>query len=450
MRSAIHLLIISGCAFTALAREESKRDFSKTVAVPAGRTLRVENRNGRVSIRTHARPEAQIQASIRCTAPSADEARRCVDAIQILVDEGSPAVRTVYPNNWRGNFSYSVDYDITMPQNAPLDLHNRFGNTDVANLHAAAIINSGNGSVTFLSGTGRQRIENSFGNVEVRNNDGDVTVNNANGSVIAAEITGAVEVSNRFGNIRVVNPGRGLTVHSNNCTIDAENAGGPIAITNSFGRVTVNGTKGDLSVQNQNGEIVANGIGGIADLHTTFASIYFSRIGRTLTIRAQNSAIRGDTVNESAVVETTFGSVDLRNVKGGARAVTGNSPIKLSAIGGEVYAKATFAGVAVSDAAGPITVENQNGSVTVDAKGGAGCKPISLRTTFGPIRVTIPRGTGYNLSARTSFGRIHTDPGAAITVSGDISQDTLNGKIGGGGCDLRLMGQNSNVDILSR
>ena len=65
----------------------------------------------------------------------------------VTFDEASASVRTVYPNNWRGNFSYNVDYDITMPATAPLDLRNRFGNTDVSNLQAAATINSGNGSV---------------------------------------------------------------------------------------------------------------------------------------------------------------------------------------------------------------------------------------------------------------------------------------------------------------
>ena len=451
MRSAIHLLLISSCALTASAREESKRDFAKTFALPAGRTLRVENRNGRVSVRTHTRGEAQIQVTIRCSAPGAEEARRCSDAIQIVADEASGGVRTVFPNNWRGNnLSYSVDYDITMPATAPLDVRNRFGNTDVSNLQASATINSANGSVTFLAGRGRQHIENSFGNVEVRKNEGDVTVNNGNGSVIAADITGAVDVTNRFGNIRVVNPGRGVTIHNNNGNIEAENVGGAAVISNSFGRVTVSEAKADVSVHNQNGEIVANGVAGVADLYTTFASVTVSGIGKSLTVHAQNAAVRGDSVSDSATVDTTFGSVDLRNVKGGARVTTGNSPIRLTTVGGEVFAKATFAGVTITDAAGPITVENQNGSVIVEAKGGARCQPVSLRTSFGPIRVTVPRGSGYNLSARTSFGRIHTDTGTTISVSGDISPDVLNGKIGAGGCDLRLMGQNTNIDILSR
>ena len=202
-------------------------------------------------------------------------------------------------------------------------------------------------------------------------------------------------------------------------------------------------------MQDQNSEVVVNGVAGIADLHTTFGGITFSRVGKALTVRAQNANIRGDTA-ESATVETTFGSVDLRSIRGAAHVTAGNSSIKLTTIGGDIYAKTTFAGTTIADASGAVTVESQNGSVTVETKGGAGCKPLSLRTTFAPIRVTIPRGSGYNLSAHTTFGRIHTDPGVQIMVSGDISSDNLSGKIGAGGCDLRLNGQNSNIDINQR
>jgi hypothetical protein len=35
-----------------------------------------------------------------------------------------------------------------------------------------------------------------------------------------------------------------------------------------------------------------------------------------------------------------------------------------------------------------------------------------------------------------------------MTVSGEMSPETITGKIGGGGCELRLMGQNGSIDIL--
>ena len=222
--------------------------------------------------------------------------------------------------------------------------------------------------------------------------------------------------------------------------------GGVTSISNSFGSVTVTDAKADVTVQNQNGEVHATGVAGSAELRTTFSPVSFSRIGKGLTVHAQNATISGDTVGESATVETSFGGVDLRGVKGGARVTAGNSSIRLSGIGGEVYAKTSFDGITVGDAAGPVTVENQNGSVTVEARPGQKCQPISLHTSFGPIRVAIPGGTGYNVTARTSFGRIHSD--ADMTVLGDIGGDELRGKISGGGCEMRLTNQNGSIDIV--
>ena len=36
-----------------------------------------------------------------------------------------------------------------------------------------------------------------------------------------------------------------------------------------------------------------------------------------------------------------------------------------------------------------------------------------------------------------------------MTVSGNISTDEIAGRIGSGGCELRLMNQNGNIDIFT-
>lgn len=451
-RLVIGCLLILCCAVPALAREEYKRDFQKTAALPAGRFFRIESQSGRISIRTQAKAEATILAVVRCQADTANEARTCAEqTVQIRVDESAAgvAVRTEYPNHgFNRRLSYNVDYDIVMPETAPLDVRHRFGSVDVSSLHAPATINSGNGKVTFLSGRGAQRIENSFGSVEVRGNEGQVTINNTNGDVMVSDVTGALDVTNRFGNVRATNTGGTLTVRTNNATIYATNVRGAVNISNSFGAVSLFDAKADVRVENQNGEIRLEGADGAADLHTTFAAVNFSRVGRSLAVRATNAMVRGDRVGGSATVETTFGGVDLRDVKGGARVTAANSGIRLGGVGGEVYAKTTFAPVTISDAAGPITVEAQNSSVTVDSRRGQKCEPISLRTTFGPIQVTVPQNVGYDVTAHTTFGRIQTSATSQVTVSGNIDPGSLVGKIGGGGCDLRLNDQNGNIEIL--
>ena len=108
-----------------------------------------------------------------------------------------------------------------------------------------------------------------------------------------------------------------------------------------------------------------------------------------------------------------------------------------------MYAKTTFAAITIGGVVGPITVEYQNASVMVDAKSAKRCQPVSILTSYGPIRFTVTPGAGYNVTARTTFGSIHSDPGIAAEVRGGSGPDAITGKIGAGGCDLHLMNQTS-------
>lgn len=452
MRIGTNLLIpICATALCVAApRDEYKRDFQKTAALPGGRSLRVEHSLGSVNVHTQAKNEVSVAAVIRCSADSQADAKSFCDQIQIRVDESASGVsiRTDYPKTWsRRNMGYSVNMDIAMPQTSPLDLRNRFGNVTVQNLYAAGSVNNANGNVVVTRGRGRQRVENSFGDIEVLSNEGDVVVIGQNGKLRASDINGAAELSNRFGDVRAVNITRGLTLRGNNMRVEVERIGGIADISNTFGDVRVLDAKSDVRVNNQNGKVAVSGITGAADLATSFADIRFNGIGKGLTVRAQNSQVTGDTVGENAVIETSFGGVDLRGVKGGARVTAQNAPVRLVDIAGEVFAKTTFASTTVENAGGAINVDNQNGSVTVAAKPGP-CKPIVLRTTFSPIAVTVPAGVGYTVTARTTFGKIKSQ--ADMTVNGQIGEGVVDGKISGGGCELRLTGQNSNIDIFKR
>ena len=61
--------------------------------------------------------------------------------------------------------------------------------------------------------------------------------------------------------------------------------------------------------------------------------------------------------------------------------------------------------------------------------------------------MTVPAGVGYTVTG-TTFGRIKSQ--ADLTVNGQIGEGVVDGKIAGGGCEMRLTGQNSNIDIFKR
>jgi hypothetical protein len=91
-------------------------------------------------------------------------------------------------------------------------------------------------------------------------------------------------------------------------------------------------------------------------------------------------------------------------------------------------------------------VDNQNGGISVTAlRPASGCRDISLKTSFSSIHVRIPEGVGYNVLARTSFGRVSSD--LPVTATGNIGGDLLNGTIGAGGCQLQLTDSNGSIEI---
>jgi hypothetical protein len=113
---------------------------------------------------------------------------------------------------------------------------------------------------------------------------------------------------------------------------------------------------------------------------------------------------------------------------------------------GDTVANTSFAGVTLESVGGRISVDNQNGGISVTAmRPDSGCKDISLKTSFSSIRVRVPEGVGYNLTARTSFGRISSE--LPVTSTGNIGGDTLNGTIGSGGCQLQLTDSNGSIEI---
>ena len=121
--------------------------------------------------------------------------------------------------------------------------------------------------------------------------------------------------------------------------------------------------------------------------------------------------------------------------------------MKASGVAGGANVTTSFAGVTIDGVAGRVDVDDQNGSVEVRALVRAGkCSPVSLKSSFAPIRIYLPEGVGYDVSAHTSFGKVASQ--IPLSVTGSLSADSLSGKIGDGKCPLTLENSNGNIDIL--
>ncbi len=488
MSTRTKIVVALGLAAQAFAREEYTRTFDKTLPLRSGATLRVDHKLGDITIRTQAKPEVVVHALIKTSADDLEQAKRFAEQVQIIAQTTSTGVelRTEYPEQHgtfigRRNVSYSVRYEVTMPESSLLNLRNSFGSVDISDLKANADVTNSHGKLTFRNGRGTHRLENSFAGVEVAGNAGDINVTTTNAAVDLADVTGHVDVRDRFGKVTLLKTGGGTIINGNG-SVDASSVSGPLRITTSFGAVTAANIKGALTVNNQNGQVEATGIGGPAELNTTFGGVHFDTIGGKLDVHAGNSQVKGRHVSDSVTITNSFAAVDIADVHGDLKVTSGNAAVTIADITGQAFVKTTFGlvhaervggaftvednngGVTASGlknfanvrtsfspvlldgVAGPVDVENQNGAVEVLVVRQNPCQPVNIRTSFSPMRIRVPDEASYSLTAKTSFGKINSE--FPMMVSGTLSPDSVQGKIGGGACPMRLSNQNGSIEIL--
>jgi hypothetical protein len=505
-------------------QEQVTRDFQKTLSLGAGQSFRIENKFGQISIHGESSRDLKISATIRTQADSREQAQSFADKVQIDVQQTAHGVevRTNYPEanrNWFGrkNASYSVDYEIAMPSDAPLFVKNSFGSVNATGVRGKSEFDNNHGSLN-VRDTGAARLSNSFGSIELSGAAGEASITDNNGSVQVSQVKGALELRNRFGSVTVREIGGAANITGGNGAVNLTDAASA-NITTSFGSVEARNIRGDLMVHDNNGNVDASSIGGAADITDSFGNVTFSDVKGRVNCTTSNGRVYGSSLSGSGVtIRDSFGNLELSNIAGalnaetsngkitlrsahgtvelkssfgaieasdiskGIRAITGNGNITLTDIGGETFAKTSFgsvsadringnliventngsvtarnvkgdaevttsfAGVTLESVGGKITVNNQNGGISVTAaRPASGCRNIALKTSFSPIRVRIPEGLGYNVTARTSFGRISTD--LPITASGGIGPESLSGTIGSGGCQLQLTNANGSIEI---
>lgn len=527
-------MLLAALVFTAVAspafaaanwpQDTVTRDFNKTVTLNPGQSVRIEHKFGEIKVHGESGRDVKIYASIRAQASSHDEAQSFADKIQIIVEQTSTGVsiRTVYPDE-KGWFhiskhsSWSVSYDIGMPEDAPLNARNSYGSVEVTRVRGALDIENGFGSLT-VRDVGPAHLTNSFGSIELTGASGNSIVNNKNSSVQVSDVKGTLDAQNRFGSITVrsiqgavtINGGNGavtlsdapsatvttsfggvdtrnirgdLSIHDNNGNVDVSTIGGSLDITDSFGNVTFSDVKGRVNCTDNNGRVSAGNLSGPSvNIRDSFGNLDLENISGSLDAETSNGKITIRDARGNVTAKSSFGTIEASNIPKGIRATTGNGAINLTDIGADAYAKTSFGSILAEHINGNFTAEDSNGSVTarnvkgdagvdtsfagvtlesiggkirVDDQNGAiyvtanrpssGCRDIALKTSFSSIRVRVPDGVGYNLSAHTSFGRITSE--LPVTATGNIGGDSLNGTIGPGGCQLQLTNSNGGIEI---
>jgi hypothetical protein len=210
----------------------------------------------------------------------------------------------------------------------------------------------------------------------------------------------------------------------------------------------VSDVTGDVDLQNDNGEIQLMTVGGTATLRTKFGKVEAFGVRKALTVTNDNGGVTVRDAGAAVTVKTKFGPAVVERSAGFVSAWNDNGAITVSQARAGVTATTKFAAVKLEGITGAVDVINDNGPIAVTdlRRSGAGkCDPVRLSTRFGSIDVGLPADADYDLSASTKFGKIQTN--VAVTVQGQLQPEQVTGRIGRGGCELKLFNDNGGITI---
>ena len=129
------------------------------------------------------------------------------------------------------------------------------------------------------------------------------------------------------------------------------------------------------------------------------------------------------------------------------RFTTVNGGIELSGLRGRINAATTNGGIRARDVMGPIEASTTNGGVEVDLARVA-ADGAKLECTNGGIRLRLPSDARATISASITNGGI--DLGNLTLETTESSRRRLEGRLNGGGPNIRIEGTNGGIRLASR
>lgn len=135
--SALYLLSLT------LSAQEAGKEYHKEFVAEPGTALDISNRYGNVTIESWNQNQVTIDVKVTVEMPDKQRAEKLLSYIEVQFTEGEKLItaKTIIDDKFNfsgwgnGSRKFSIVYNIKMPVGADLTLSNRYGDTDIDELH---------------------------------------------------------------------------------------------------------------------------------------------------------------------------------------------------------------------------------------------------------------------------------------------------------------------------
>ena len=145
-------------------------------------------------------------------------------------------------------------------------------------------------------------------------------------------------------------------------------------------------------------------------------------------------------------LRTKDGNVTVSGVKGEQRISTGDGNLDLSGLDGSLVADTGDGNISAKGRFDLLDIHTGDGNIDADANSGSKMKGgWTARTGDGNITLRLPDGFSADLDAHTGDGKVRAD--FPITTTGAFRENTVRGKMNGGGYLLQLQSGDGDLHI---
>lgn len=390
-------VIHAGNRFSFSPDEQATRQETHPLEIAAGQTLRIDLDAGDVRVRAG---DASGSLSARITAwggtKEEAEAALAKAKLEISTSESGPTVSLAGATVQRGLLGMvqrntaKADLEIAVPAGVHLRIESSSGDLDAQGPFDASTVHSSYGSV---------RIEKVEGDLAATSSSGDVVVAGAHG--------GSVEATSGYGQVRVSD--------CESTRITAKSSSGAVRLEDARAeRFRIKSGYGDIEMARIDGEVEAKTSSG--------------------DIRAKD--LKGPVES----LATSYGRVQLENGAGKLAASSSSGDVFVTRFDGSVVARSGYGAVHVEGVLTEVSVESSSGDVSVT--GGAGSTvsaPWRISSSYGRGQLELPAGLGFDIDARTNYGRIERGfPVELLPGTDERSSQAIQGKVNGGGGKIEI------------
>jgi hypothetical protein len=145
-------------------------------------------------------------------------------------------------------------------------------------------------------------------------------------------------------------------------------------------------------------------------------------------------------------IRTDDGNVRVDNVRGNLQFETGDGDVRLRDVEGSLHADTHDGNVDVTGRFDLLNLHTGDGNIDAEVNAASAPQPgWFLRSGDGNIRLRLPDNFGADLDAQSGDGEVHF--GFPISASGVGKENSMRGKINGGGISIQLRTGDGDIKV---